>query len=108
MLTKILSGGLLASVLANAALAFMLERNKAAWASERAQIATDVATALRSHQALSDVVTREAMARAENSEANLRKFRGDLDSAAKSDPHYDSWAQTKLPAGVAERLGAIE
>lgn len=106
MLQRILGIGLALSLAANLTMAAMLEHSKREWAEERAQIAEDVATALRSHQEQSDLVTREAMRRAENAERNLRTFRGDLNTAL-TDPTYKAWAETELPAGVAERLEAL-
>lgn len=57
---------------------------------------------------LSDQVTRSALERAENSEANLRKFRGAAAEQARTDPVYAEWARQPLPSGVAQRLQELQ
>lgn len=122
MLSRILGGGLLLSLVANGFLYARFEHAKletqtlvsetalaanAHW--KETAFAMDAAhqaevTELRRRLELSDQVTKDSRLRAENAEANLRAFRGAQKSQAAQDPQYQSWAATPLPDGVANRL----
>lgn len=126
MLSRILGGGLLLSLVANGFLYARFEHAKletqtlvsqaalaanqhwketafAMDAAHRAEVAD-----LRNRLTLSDQVTKDSRLRAENAEANLRTFRGAQKSQAAQDTHYQSWAATPLPTGVADRLKALD
>lgn len=85
---------------ANARLGESLDHQATAFAEREAE--------LRRRLELSDAVTAAALERAENSEANLRKFRGEAAEQARTDPVYAEWARQPLPPGVADRLRALQ
>lgn len=125
MLTRILAGLLALAMIGDGLLYGLLERQKARAEATIAQAAVDANTALTaslSHQATayeariaelmrrqeqSDAVTQAALARAENSEDNLRKFRSSAAGQKATDQDYARWADTPLPAGVNDRMHAL-
>lgn len=122
MFARILGGLLALSLTGNAFLYARLEHAKLQTQTLVSQVATDANALLTEslgHQATaydarvaelqrrleqSDAVTRAALARADNMEDNVRKFRGESAAQAARDPDYASWAATKVPAGVNDRL----